>query len=175
MPAKSRPAKTYSTKHFRIGRSRTGLGLFATRAFRKGQTVVEYSGRRITTKESNRLEDEGRNSYLFEINRQWTIDGSTRKNLARYVNHSCKPNADAIMRRGTRRLEYAASRWIEPGEEVTVDYGKDYYNILMEEGGCQCAYCRGKKARKRKKQREERAAKKVRAAKRRAGKKRGRR
>jgi len=129
-----------SRKPFRIGRSRTGLGLFATKSFRKGQTVVEYSGRHISSQEADRLEDEGRNSYLFAITKKWTIDGSSRKNYGRYVNHSCRPNAEAIMRH-TGRLEYAAMRRIEPGEEVTVDYGKEYYRIFLQERGCLCAAC----------------------------------
>lgn len=137
------------TKTFRIARSRTGLGLFATQAIRKGRTIVEYNGRRIPTAQAGPLESERRNSYLFEINKQWTIDGSSRKNLARYVNHSCKPNAEAVLRRATRRLEYVAARRIEPGEEITVDYGEDYYRIFLAERGCRCAACAARKRSKR--------------------------
>ena len=75
---------------FRIGRSRTGLGLFATAPIKKRAFIVEYKGRKLTTEQANKLEARG-NCYLFEINSRWTIDGASRKNLGRYVNHSCRP------------------------------------------------------------------------------------
>src|SRR6516164_9443116 len=64
---------------FRIGRSRTGLGLFATAPIKKSAFIVEYKGRKLTTEQANKLETRG-NRYLFEINRRWTIDGTSRKN-----------------------------------------------------------------------------------------------
>ena len=51
---------------------------------------MRYSGRKITTE----IADELDNRYLFEVNSRWTIDGATRKNRARYINHSCRPNAE---------------------------------------------------------------------------------
>lgn len=125
---------------FRVGRSTTGLGLFATEAIRKGQTIVEYRGRRITAQQAYEIERRGGNRYLFEINKQWTIDGSSRRNPGRYVNHACEPNAEAIMRR-TGKLEFAASRWIEPGEEITIDYGEEYFALFFAKKGCKCMAC----------------------------------
>ena len=81
-------------KPFRIGRSRTGLGLFATTAIGKRAFIVEYKGRRLTTEQADKLEARG-SRYLYEINSRWTIDGSSRRNLGRYANHSCRPNAKA--------------------------------------------------------------------------------
>ena len=78
---------------FRIGRSRTGLGLFATAPIKKRAFIVEYKGRKLTTEQAEKLEARG-NRYLYEINSRWTIDGTTRKNLGRYANHSCRPNAE---------------------------------------------------------------------------------
>src|SRR5215468_8335359 len=78
---------------FRIGRSRTGLGLFATAPIKKRALIVEYKGRKLTTEQADKLEARG-NRYLFEINSRWTIDGTSRKNLGRYANHSCRPNAE---------------------------------------------------------------------------------
>ncbi len=78
---------------FRIGRSRTGLGLFATAPIKKGAFIVEYKGRKLTTEQADKLEARG-NRYLYEINSRWTIDGTSRKNLGRYANHSCRPNAE---------------------------------------------------------------------------------
>jgi SET domain-containing protein len=78
---------------FRIGRSRTGLGLFATEPIRKRARIVEYKGRKLPNDQAEKLEARG-NRYLYEINSRWTIDGSTRGNLGRYANHSCRPNAE---------------------------------------------------------------------------------
>src|SRR5262245_4623540 len=76
---------------FRIGRSRTGLGLFATAPIKKGAFIVEYKGSKLTNGQADKLEARG-SRYLYEINSRWTIDGSSRKNLGRYANHSCRPN-----------------------------------------------------------------------------------
>ena len=86
-------------RKYRIGRSKSGLGLYATKPFRKREYIVTYRGRRLPNAEADRLEARG-SRYMFEINTRWTIDGSKRWNVARYVNHSCRPNAEAIERRG---------------------------------------------------------------------------
>jgi SET domain len=62
-------------KAFRIGRSRTGLGLFATAPIKKGAFIVEYKGRKLTNEQADKLEARG-NRYLYEINSRWTIDGT---------------------------------------------------------------------------------------------------
>jgi hypothetical protein len=141
-------------KPYRIGRSPTGLGLFAVTPIRKRQFIVQYSGRVITSATADKLERYRRNKFLFELNKQWCIDGVSRRNIGRYVNHSCRPNAEAVIRRGgIRRIDYVAARKIKPGEEITVDYGKDYTEMFIESGGCRCAPCRRRRARKRKLQR----------------------
>ena len=129
-----------SSRPFRVGRAKTGLGLFATKAIAKRRTIVEYRGRRITAEQAWEIEQKGHNRYLFEINKQWTIDGSSRRNLGRYINHACKPNAQAVVRR-TGKLEFAAARRIEPGEEITIDYGEDYFDLLLAKKGCKCMTC----------------------------------
>jgi len=88
-----------SSRTFRIGGSLTGLGLFATKPIKRGVYIATYRGRRITTEEADRREARGA-KYLFELNRRWTIDGSPRWNVARYINHSCRPNAKPVGRRG---------------------------------------------------------------------------
>ena len=123
---------------FRIGRSHTGLGLFAIDEIKKGAVIVAYTGRRISNDAAARLEARGA-CYMFELNGRWTIDGSTRRNLARYVNHACKPNAEALLRKGG--IVYVARRKIRPEEEITVDYGKEYFECFLEDKGCGCAAC----------------------------------
>ena len=100
-----------SKRPFRVGRSRTGLGLFATRPIRKRAIIAEYKGRLLTTKKADVLERKG-NLYLYEINSRWTVDGTPRSNIARYANHSCNPNADT--RSVKRRVFIFALRNIKP-------------------------------------------------------------
>jgi uncharacterized protein len=138
------------SRFHRIGRSSTGLGLFATRPIKRAAYIATYRGRRITTEEADRREARGAR-YMFELNAQWTIDGSPRWNVARYINHSCRPNAKPVGRNGG--IVIVALRSIEPGEEITYDYGREYLDYFLQNGGCRCASCRKKRARRRRKAR----------------------
>ena len=138
-----------SSRPFRVGRAKTGLGLFATEDIRKGQTICEYRGRRITNEQAWEIEQRSSNRYLFELNSKWTIDGSSRSNLGRYINHACKPNAYAVTRRATGKLEFVASRWIKPDEEITIDYGEEYFELFLAKKGCKCMTCTRPTLRKR--------------------------
>ncbi len=142
-------------RFFRLGRSVTGLGLFATKPIKRAAYIATYRGRIITTKEADRREALGAR-YMFELNKRWTIDGSPRWNIARYINHSCKPNAKPVSRNGG--IVIVALREIEPGEEITYSYGKEYLEYFLSNGGCRCALCRAKVARRRRKARLARAA-----------------
>jgi uncharacterized protein len=144
-----------SRRPFRVGRSKTGLGLFATKLIRRGSFIVQYTGRKLR----NRVADELDTRYLFEINNRWTIDGSTRKNIARYVNHSCKPNAETDIKK--HKIYINAIRTIHPGDEITYNYGRDYFNAFIKEHGCKCAACYRKKLelRAQKRRSKQRAAK----------------
>jgi SET domain-containing protein len=135
---------------YRIGRSKTGLGLFATRPIKRAVYIATYRGRRITTEEADRREARGA-KYMFELNARWTIDGSPRWNVARYINHSCRPNAKPVGRNGG--IVIVALRRIEPEEEITYDYGREYLEYFLQNGGCHCASCRKKRARRRRKAR----------------------
>ena len=135
---------------FRIGRSHTGLGLFAIKPIKRGGYIATYRGPRITTKEADRREARGAR-YMFELSKKWTIDGSPRWNVARYINHSCKPNAKPVGRNGG--IVIVAERRIEPEEEITYSYGKEYLEYFLQSGGCKCAACRKKRAARRRKQR----------------------
>ncbi len=140
---------------FRIGRSRTGLGLFAIKPLRRRDYIATYRGRRLSDEEATLYEDRGAR-YLFVVNKHCTIDGSPRWNVARYINHSCRPNAEAVGRNGG--IVFIASRRIEPDEEITIDYGRQYYLYFVDNGGCQCEPCRAKAARRRRKMRLARKA-----------------
>jgi SET domain-containing protein len=120
------------------------MGLFATKPYRKREYVVTYRGRKLANAEADRLEARG-SRYMFEINSRWTIDGSSRWNRARYVNHSCRPNVEAIERRGGK-IVYIARRRIKPDEEITVDYGKAYFEAFIGRSRCRCPKCRERRA-----------------------------
>jgi uncharacterized protein len=131
-----------SWRSYRIGRSVTGLGLFATRPIKRGAYIAAYRGRRISTEESDRREARGAR-YMFALDKKWVIDGSPRWNVARYINHSCRPNARPVGRNGG--IVIVALRQIKADEEITYDYGRDYLKSFLAEGGCRCAACRRKK------------------------------
>jgi uncharacterized protein len=130
------------SRPFRVGRSSTGLGLFAIERIEKKTVVVIYRGRRIPTPLAHERERRYGAKYMFEINRRWTIDGSSRRNLARYINHSCAANTESVLRKG--KMEFVALRRIAPGEEITLDYGPDYFDLFIKETGCRCAACKAK-------------------------------
>jgi uncharacterized protein len=134
------------SRFYRIGRSSTGLGLYATKPIKRAAYIATYRGPRISTEEADRREARGAR-YMFELNARWTIDGSPRWNVARYINHSCRPNAKPVGRNGG--IVIVALRRIEPGEEVTYDYGREYLDYFLKNGGCHCASCRKKRARRR--------------------------
>ena len=122
---------------FVVRRTRSGLGLFAARGFDRGDFVIEYTGALIP----NAVADQRGGKYLFQVNSRWTIDGSGRENLSRYINHSCAPNCVAYTR-GKRVLIYSRRR-ISPGEELSYDYGKEYFDEYIRPKGCLCSACQG--------------------------------
>jgi len=124
-----------SAPPFAIKRSATGLGLFATRRIPKGKKIVEYTGPRVPNDEVDR----SNGKYFFGVNKRWSIDGSGRDNIARYINHSCAPNAEAIITRN--RVWIWSKKTIQPGEEISYHYGKEYFDGIIKDLGCKCARC----------------------------------
>src|SRR5258708_14891802 len=145
-----------SKKPYRGGRCRTGLGLFATKPIKKGAKIVRYFGPILDSRKKK--DDAIENKYLFELNGRWTIDGSVRKNVARYMNHACRPNAESDVMPRKRKVVIRAIKNISPGEEINYDYGTDYFKAYLKPIGCKCAACE----KKRKKMRAEARAEKLR-------------
>ena len=145
------PARLIPSRHLRIARSKAGLGLFARVPIKKGQFIVRYSGRKIPTE----IADDIGNRYLFEINTRWTIDGSSRKNRARYINHSCRPNAEAYVI--GHAVKIRAIKTIRPGDEITYHYGRNYFDSFIREAGCRCKACARKRSKLRAEARRRRA------------------
>lgn len=148
-------------KPYRVGKSRTGLGLFATKPIKKGKKIIRYKGPLIDNDEAEKLD----NKYLFEVSKKWTINGAARSNIARYGNHSCKPNAESDVSAKKRRVVIRAIRDIEPGEEITYDYGEDYFKVFLKPHGCKCDHCEKKRLKKAAKKAEKKAEKKAAKAK----------
>src|ERR1700754_5080456 len=152
-----------SNKPYRIGRSRTGLGLFATKPIKKGTKIVRYFGPLLDSR--NKKHDDIENKYLFELNGRWTIDGSVRKNIARYINHACRPNAESDVSSKKRKVVIRAIKNIEPGDEINYDYGTDYFKIFLKPIGCKCDHCEKKRKKQRAEARAEKAKLKLKAEK----------
>jgi SET domain-containing protein len=153
-----------SNKPYRIGRSRTGLGLFATKPIKKGAKIVRYFGPLLDSR--NKKHDDIENKYLFELNGRWTIDGSVRKNVARYINHACRPNAESDVSARKRKVVIRAIKNIEPGEEINYDYGTDYFKAYLKPIGCKCDSCQRRRKKLRAEEREKKKRAKARAEKR---------
>ncbi len=103
-----------------------GKGLFATKDLSYGDFIAEYTGKKITSEEADALKD---NRYLFEIDSEWTLDGSDESNIARYINHSCNPNAEGDVMDG--HILISAFKSIPKGTEITIDYGDEYIGDFM--------------------------------------------
>jgi SET domain-containing protein len=101
-----------------------GQGVFATRDIKKGARVLEYKGERISHEEATeRYDDEAverHHTFLFAVDDDLCIDGAREGNEARFINHSCAPNAYALIDR--RRVFIVAQRNIKAGQEVVYDY-----------------------------------------------------
>jgi hypothetical protein len=152
-----------SKKPYRIGRSRTGLGLFATKPIKKGAKIIRYFGPLLDSRKKK--DDAIENKYLFELNGRWTIDGSVRENIARYINHACRPNAESDVKPRKRKVYIRAIKNIETGEEINYDYGTDYFKAYLKPIGCKCDACEKKRKKKRAEARAERLRLKARAEK----------
>lgn len=124
-------------KDYLIKKSSAGLGLFANRDYKKDEKIIEYTGEIISDEEAQKRGGK----YLFELNDKWTIDGKSRQNIARYINHSCKPNCYAELTDNEKQVFIKAKRAIKKGEELTYHYGSYYFKTEIEPIGCKCASC----------------------------------
>ncbi len=124
-----------------VKRGSHGLGLFAVELIKKGDFVIEYTGEKITADEANQRGGQ----YLFEINDRYTVDGKGRENTARYINHSCRPNCYPEIDDTEKHIYIYAKRTIKPGEELSYDYGKEFWNTYIKPKQCRCEKCVAKR------------------------------
>jgi uncharacterized protein len=128
-----------------------GTGAFAARPIRKGTRIIEYLGQRISWRTADkRYDDEkmGRHhTFLFTVDDKIVIDGAVNGNDARFLNHSCDGNCEAITDR--KRIFIEARRNIKAGEELLYDYQYERTDEHTEEDerfyACRCGSpkCRG--------------------------------
>jgi SET domain-containing protein len=113
-----------SERVIRKGHSRiAGRGVFATRPIPKNTRIVDYAGQKITNRESKRREArylKKRRIWCFKLNHRYVRDAAVGGNLARYINHSCRPNCYTQIVGDT--IWIRAARNIRKGEELTYDY-----------------------------------------------------
>lgn len=130
-----------------------GAGVFASRKIRKGTWIIEYQGERITNDEADlRYDDDSmirHHTFLFVVDQTICIDAAHRGNEARFINHSCDPNCEAILAEAEREIWIVARRAIEAGEELTYDYSypmdEDDDDEARRRYPCRCGSprCRG--------------------------------
>jgi hypothetical protein len=116
---------TASQSYFEIRSSPIqGRGAFATRRIRKGTRLIEYVGERISHAEADRRYDDDtmkrHHTFLFTLNNRTVIDAGVNGNEARFINHSCDPNCEAVIDSGHIYIE--TIRTIQPGQELVYDY-----------------------------------------------------
>ena len=115
-------------------------GIYAEEFIPAGRKVIEYTGERISRRETKRRSEASDLIYLFTLDSYWTLDGSVGGSGAQYINHSCDPNLVTRIVKG--HIIYMTMRDIQPGEELTVDYRFDK-KVERVECLCGTAKCRG--------------------------------
>ena len=128
-----------------------GRGAFALRRIRKGTRLIEYIGERISPEEADRRYDDDTmdrpHTFLFTVDAHTVIDAAVGGNEARYINHSCDPNCEAVDDDG--RIFIEAVRNIRPGQELAYDYHLErdgrWRKEWAERYACRCGApnCRG--------------------------------
>jgi SET domain-containing protein len=128
-----------------------GFGAFASRRIRKGTRIIEYLGQRITNQEADARYNDDRMEHphvlLFIVDKRTVLDAGVNGNEARYINHSCAPNCEAVIQNGRIFIEALCS--ISAGEELTYDYRleraeeNDIADDLRYACRCGAETCRG--------------------------------
>ncbi len=114
-------------------------GVYALEDIPANKKVIEYTGERISRRETRRRSDSPR-TYVFTLNNYWSLDGSVGGSGAEIINHSCEPNLRSWIFK--EHILYMSKRRIRKGEELTIDYRFDYdaERVLCL---CRAKNCRG--------------------------------
>jgi SET domain-containing protein len=129
-----------------------GVGAFATRRIKKGTRIIEYTGERISNAEADRRYDEDKmkshHTFLFTLTSRTVVDAAVGGNEARFINHSCAPNCEAVIEDG-KRIYIEALTDIPVGDELVYDYQYERTDDHTAEDerfyacGCGAPRCRG--------------------------------
>ncbi len=129
-----------------------GRGLYAVAKIKQGTDIIQYVGEKISKEESTRRalewEEHARNTgeglvYIFELDDEWDLDGREGDNPARYMNHSCDGNCEAVNDEDEGEIWITARRDIKKGEELVYDYGYDMEHFLDHPCLCGADNCIG--------------------------------
>jgi uncharacterized protein len=136
------PSINYRFAHFRMRLNPSPIhrwGVYAAQHIPARRKVIEYTGERISRRETLRR-GQGELTYLFTLDNYWTLDGAVGGSGAEFINHSCDHNLYAWNFKG--HILYMSKRKIRPGEELTVDYR---FSKKIERVPCSCGSprCRG--------------------------------
>lgn len=103
-----------------------GWGVFAQEDINKNKRIITYDGEKISTQESADREDRYLRRgeiWCFKLNRRWVIDANVGGNLARFINHACRPNCYSNIVDG--EIWIIAGKNVKAGDELTYDYHTD--------------------------------------------------
>jgi len=114
-----------------------GFGVFALETINKNKRIIDYAGELISNNESEAREDrylEKGCIWVFRVNRNWSRDAAIGGNVARFINHSCRPNCWIEVDGKTRTIWVRAAKQIRKGQELTYDYNTEGDKVIP----CQC-------------------------------------
>lgn len=112
-----------------------GFGVFAKESINKNKRIIDYAGELISNKQSVSREDRYLSKgciWVFRVNRAWSRDAHVGGNVARFINHACKPNCWIEV--DDKTIWVRAARNIKPGEELTYDYNTEGDKVIP----CRC-------------------------------------
>jgi hypothetical protein len=114
-----------------------GWGVYASQAIPKNTRIVHYAGERISNQESLRRERQyikHGHIWCFKLTNRTVIDAGVGGNVARFINHSCRPNCYVQIQK--QIIWIRASRTIRKGEELTYNYQTDGEGLIP----CRCRH-----------------------------------
>jgi len=112
-----------------------GWGVYATRTIPKNTRIIDYAGERISNQESLKRElryIQRGHVWCFKLTNRTAVDAAVGGNVARFINHSCRPNCYVQITGGV--IWIRAARTIRRGEELTYHYHTDGEALIK----CRC-------------------------------------